>query len=45
MEGNITEASEYYAKMTGEHHVHTNEYTEYGASGIKKMGFSPDAFV
>ena len=45
MEGNITDASAFYQKMIGEHQLHTNVFTDYGATGIKKMGFSPDAFV
>ena len=41
----IDDAGKFYSKMIGEHHMHTNVFTEYGANGIKKMGFSPDAFV
>lgn len=41
----ITEASNYYKDFTGQHHVHTLEFTSFGASEIKKLGFSPDAFV
>lgn len=45
METHIADATAFYKKMIGEHHLQTNVFSDYGASDIKKMGFSPDAFV
>ena len=41
----ITSAVSYYSDFIGQHHVHTLEFDTYGSSQIKKLGFSPDAFV
>ena len=41
----IAEAQTYFNNFIGDHHVHTEEFTDFGANEIKKMKFSPDAFV
>ena len=41
----VTDASKFYNDFIGKHHLHTLEFTTFAASEIKKLGFSPDAFV
>jgi carnitine O-acetyltransferase len=41
----IVEAQGFYKNFIGQHHVHTEVFSNWGSSAIKKMGFSPDAFV
>jgi carnitine O-acetyltransferase len=35
----------FYENFIAQHHIQTNVFQDYGANAIKKMGFSPDAFV
>lgn len=41
----VESAVKYYADFIGQHHVDTLEFDTFGSSEIKKLGFSPDAFV
>jgi carnitine O-acetyltransferase len=41
----ITSAVQFYSDFIGQHHVHTLEFETFGSTEIKKLGFSPDAFV
>lgn len=41
----ISSAVSYYAEFIAQHHVDTLVFDTFGSSEIKKLGFSPDAFV